>query len=70
MPFLDYFRHQESCQLLTEGGAELKSRFEIFRSILQANKDALEQMAELEQLFHSGIPHRYTADNGSSGVLV
>jgi len=56
MTILDYFRRQESCQLLAEGGDELKRRFEIFRTILRTNKDALEQMAELEQLYYSGSP--------------
>lgn len=56
MSLLDYFRREESCQLLTEGGTELKRRFEIFRTILRSNKNALEQMAELEHLYYSGSP--------------
>lgn len=56
MTILDYFRRQESCQLLAEGGDELKRRFEIFRTILRPTKMHWSRWLELEQLYYSGSP--------------
>ncbi len=56
MPLLNIFSQKQNSRLLSEADATLVERFEHFRGFLLANRNALNAIAELEQIYYGGTP--------------
>ncbi len=56
MQLLNIFLRKQSPRPLSDTDAALVKRFEHFRGFLLANRDALNQIAALEQLYYAGTP--------------
>jgi pyruvate,water dikinase len=56
MSLLDVFRKKDACELVLNVEGKVVERYNHFRSFLYLNRDALNLIAELEQVYYSGIP--------------
>ena len=54
MPFKEFFTKQKTCDFLSNITGELVTKYNHFRDFLEFNRDALTQLAELEQLYYGG----------------
>ncbi len=55
MAFFDFFKKEKSCRLLTHLDGPLVEKYRYFREFLGLNRDALNLMAELEQMYYGGV---------------
>ena len=54
MPFKEFFTKEQTCDFLSNITGELVTKYNHFREFLEFNRDALTQLAELEQLYYGG----------------
>ena len=54
MPFKEFFAKKQTCDFLSNITGELVTKYNHFREFLEFNRDALTQLAELEQLYYGG----------------
>ncbi len=57
MAFTEFFAKKKTCDFVTNITGELITKYNHFREFLGYNRDALSQLAELEQLFY-GSSHQ------------